>query len=265
MIINSNIDVLEEINCKLLVEDHNMRAFRRAIGHGQNIQNDLIPLLIHTKSPKILDSTIRILVNLTVPIECLLNIEAMSRTETGRHTIFELNKLLITCKQAFTDCRATKAVIDYIKNIVQERIDISIENCDIVNNCLLLLRNVLHIPETSVANCHAWTRSTSMQNQLIWNLFTQNIDKHLLYLMACSQKSYWSVTMVQLIALMYKDQHVTTLQKLLNIWFESSVSESSEDNESNTSPPKQCSGDSSPMLTSDPTSDSSDTGGKIFI
>lgn len=43
--------------------------------------------------------------------------------------------------------------------------------------------------------------------------------------------------MVQLIALMYKDQHVGTLQNLLHIWFEASLSESSEDNESNTSPP----------------------------
>jgi hypothetical protein len=47
----------------------------------------------------------------------------------------------------------------------------------------------------------------------------------------------WSITMVQLIALTYKDQHVGTLQKLLNVWFEASFSESSEDNESNTSPP----------------------------
>lgn len=66
--------------------------------------------------------------------------------------------------------------------------------------------------------------------------------------------------MVQLIALMYKDQHVGTLQKLLNLWLETSLSESSEDNESNTSPPDQGSGDSSPIITSDPTSDSSDNG-----
>lgn len=72
---------------------------------------------------------------------------------------------------------------------------------------------------------------------------------------------YWSVTMVQLIALMYKDQHVGTLQKLLNLWLEASYSDSSEDNESNTSPPDQGSDDSSPVVTSDPTSDSSDTGG----
>lgn len=60
---------------------------------------------------------------------------------------------------------------------------------------------------------------------------------------------------------MYKDQHVGTLQKLLNLWLEASYSESSEDNESNTSPPDRGSDDSSPVVTSDPTSDSSDTGG----
>lgn len=43
--------------------------------------------------------------------------------------------------------------------------------------------------------------------------------------------------MVQLIALMYKDQHVSTLHKLINMRQEVTFSESSEDNESNTSPP----------------------------
>lgn len=47
----------------------------------------------------------------------------------------------------------------------------------------------------------------------------------------------WAVTMVQFIALLYKDQHVVTLHKLLNLWLEESLSESSEDNESNTSLP----------------------------
>lgn len=51
-------------------------------------------------------------------------------------------------------------------------------------------------------------------------------------------KGEWRLTVVQLIALLYKDQHVPTLEKLLQQWFEASVlSESSEDNESNTSPP----------------------------
>lgn len=47
----------------------------------------------------------------------------------------------------------------------------------------------------------------------------------------------WGITIAQLIALIYKDQHVNTLQKLLSLWFEAALSDSSDDNESNTSPP----------------------------
>ena len=57
--------------------------------------------------------------------------------------------------------------------------------------------------------------------------------------MSLIESSYfkmWSTPLVQLIALVYKDQHVTTLERLLHVWLESSLSESSEDNESNTSP-----------------------------
>lgn len=50
-------------------------------------------------------------------------------------------------------------------------------------------------------------------------------------------QSLWAVSLVQLIALLYKDQHATTLHKLLNVWVETSLSDSSEDNESNTTPP----------------------------
>lgn len=46
------------------------------------------------------------------------------------------------------------------------------------------------------------------------------------------------MTIVQLIALFYKDQHVENMQKLLGTWINPTTSESSEDDdESNTSPP----------------------------
>lgn len=255
------LSILEEINCKLLMEDHTLRTYRRAIGFGQNVKKDIIPLLINIKDSQIIDSAVRLMVNLTVPIECLLSAEVMIRTDIGRHTIYELNHLLYTSKEVFVDTKVTKSIIDHMKNILETDHKLSIEECESVSNCLLLLRNILHIPE-NVNNHHQHQQhQSSMQNQILWNLFTQSIDKLLIYLMTCPQKSYWGVTIVQLIALMYKDQHVGTLQKLLNHWFEAaSHSESTEDNESNTSPPKQCSGDSSPMLTSDPTSDSSDNG-----
>lgn len=255
------MSILEEINCKLSMEDHTLRTYRRAIGFGQSVKRDIVPLLINVKDPQILDCAVRLMVNLTVPIECLLSVDVMSRTEIGRHTIYELNRLLYTSKEVFVELKATKAIIDHMKNILETDHKLSLSQCEGVNNCLLLLRNILHIPE----NVHQLP-NTSMQNRILWNLFTQSIDKLLIHLMSCPQKDFWGVTIVQLIALMYKDQHVGTLQKLLNHWFEAaSHTESSDDNESNTSPPKQCSGDSSPMLTSDPTSDSSDNGSGKMI
>lgn len=211
-------------------------------------------MLVNAYDGQIIDLAIRLLVNLTVPVECVLSVDVMSRSEVGRHTIFELNHLLISAKQVFAEPHSTRAVIERMTNILESDTKLSIEQCDNINNCLLLLRNVLHISETN------YTGSVNLQSRIIWNLFTQSFDKLLLHLMTCAQKAYWSVTVVQIIALLYKDQQFCTLQKLLNVWFETSLSESSEDNESNTFPSKPSSGDSSPMLTSDPTSDSSDTG-----
>lgn len=261
------LKILEEINYKLSIEDHTLRTFRRAIGFAQNVKTDIIPLLINAKDPKIIDGVITLLVNLTVPIECLLPVDAMIRTEVGRHTIHELNMLLVSSKECFVDSRATKAILDYMKSILESDTKLSNHQCTSIGDCLLLLRNVLHIPEINhmtmqngLMAAHPNHTQTTLQNQIIWNLFTQSIDKLIIHLMTSPQKSYWAVTIVQFIALIYKDQNVGTLQKLLNLWFEASLSDSSEDNESNTTPPKQCSGDSSPMLTSDPTSDSSDNG-----
>ncbi|XP_055838581.1 protein timeless isoform X2 [Episyrphus balteatus] len=259
------LSILEEINCKLTYEDQTLRTYRRAIGFGQNIRTDLIPLLENAKDDDVLNSVIRILVNLTVPVECLFSVEVMYRTEVGRTTVFELNNLLYKSKEAFTDPKSTKSVLEYMKHILDSKPKLSPEKCEQINNCLVLLRNILHIPDSDPnlivpQRQESSGSKTSMQNTILWNLFVQSIDKLLLYLMTCPRRSSWVVTMVQLIALMYKEQHVCTMQKMLNMWFEASLSESSEDNESNTTPPLQKSGDSSPMLTSDPTSDSSDNG-----
>merc|ERR1719348_1365411 len=108
-----------------------------------------------------------------------------------------------------------------------------------VNNCLLLIRNILHIPDAttdSVTGQSTDSKICSIQNQIMWNLFAQNLDKVLLDLIQHKNGTVWCTSVVQLVALVYKDQHISTLQKLLQNFLESSLSESSEDNESNTSP-----------------------------
>lgn len=220
--------------------------------------------MIFARNEHVIATTVQLLVNLTLPIECLYSVELMSRTEAGRLNIADICNLLTVNKKCFTDIRVIRAIVEYLRSILEKDPRLSQEQCCSINNCLLLLRNVLHIPEASgdktviSVNTAAGTAAVAVQNQILWNLFTMSIDKLLIHLMSCPQRGHFGVAMVQLIALMYKDQHISTLQKLLNMWFEASVSDSSEDFESNTTPPKQGSGNSSPMLTSD----SSDNGGK---
>ncbi|KAG8232642.1 hypothetical protein J437_LFUL012602 [Ladona fulva] len=269
---------LGEILSYLTTEDKTMRNFRRALGVSQLIQTDLIPLLIHAKDDmKIMDATIRVLVNLTLPVECLLSLETLSQTKCGRQTISDLNHLLEIVKQAFVDPRVTSCLIQRMRSTIDMGRKLLAEECESIGNCLLLLRNILHIPDNKMNKTHSkpWhpaidsngngaSCGTSNQNLILWNIFAQNIDKVLLHLMTCPQRAEWDVPMVQLVALTYKDQHMASLLKMLQLWLETSMSsESSEDNESNTSPQplSQGSENSSPVLTSEATSDSSDNGG----
>lgn len=164
-------------------EDKNLRTFRRAVGFGQNIKKDLVPILIHVKDdPKILELTIKILVNLTIPIECLLSMDELSKNNVGRHTIFELNNLLISSKEAFVDNRVTKSLLDYTNRIYENDRKLSPASIDNINNCLLLIRNILHIPEIKTPE-QAFIKISS-QNQFLWHLFTHGIDKTLLILIS---------------------------------------------------------------------------------
>lgn len=253
--------VLEDMLARLSTEDRTLRTFRRSIGFGKYIEKNLVPLMIFTKNEHLMATTIQLLVNLTLPIECLYSVDLMSRTEAGRLNISDICDLLTVNKKCFTDMRLIRAIVEYLRGILEKDPRLSQDQCYSINNCLLLLRNVLHIPETNRSVEKTTNSAVAVQNQVLWNLFTLSIDKLLIHLMSCPQRGYFGVAIVQLIALMYKDQHISTLQKLLNMWFDASVSDSSEDFESNTTPLKQGSGNSSPMLTSD----SSDNGGSKFF
>lgn len=58
----------------------------------------------------------------------------------------------------------------------------------------------------------------------------------LIDLIANSNRRQWAVLIIELIALIFKNQHVDKMAKLLTKMNETVISDSSEDNESNTSP-----------------------------
>jgi len=241
--------VLDNINKRLNEEDKNMRTYRRALAFSQMIQKDLVPILVNSmQNLEVFDAVIRLMVNLTVPVECLCPLEILNKSDVGRQTVFELSNSLLKTKEVFRDSRTTRVIMERLSRYATKD-KISAMEVTLVNNCLLLIRNILHIPDSQTKNNK---QRCSNQNQIMWNLFAQNLDKILLDLIKNKMSNIWCTSVVQLIALVYKDQHVITLQKLLQNFLESSLSESSEDNESNTSPQYQ-NGSCSPT-----TDDSSD-------
>ncbi|XP_046461857.1 protein timeless-like isoform X1 [Daphnia pulex] len=282
---------LEEIVEKLNCEDQTTRPLRCALGFMDILNKDLIPILINSKDqPSVFCSTIKLLVGLTVPVECLVCVDTSNQSPTSQHIVHELTQLLYNAKEAFLDPRATRAVIDHLHRLLEKQ-PLSSDDSESVNHSLLLIRNILHAPErppnmTEVgdneaatasaqpgsnnsqtpylgphSHSHGFTADCSQQNRLLWNLFSQGLDRLLINLLASSQKNEWVVTIVQLIALFYKDQHVENMQKLLGTWINPTTSESSEDDdESNTSPPiGPCNSPQILTSSSDPTSDSSDS------
>lgn len=275
---------------KICCEDQTLRTFRRSLSFGHYIKCTLIPLLMSTKREPIIELTMRLLANLTMPVECLYAVDILARTEAGRKNIAEIRAMLTVTKRSVASLQAMRALVDYMRGILEKDTRISPDNCVNINNCLIVLRNVLHIPDNDrkshllspTAHGDARNRkqqsspsaaaaaadgsdgsetsvtagdSAVTQNQIMYNLFALSIDKMLIHLMSCPQREYFVVSMVQLIALMYKDQHISTLQSRLITWFDASMSDSSEDFESNTTPMKAASGNSSPILTSDSSSD----------
>lgn len=228
-------NVLDNINKRLNEEEKGLRTYRRALAFSKILHKDLVPILLSSRDNcQVFDAVIRLLVNLTVPVECLCPLDTLQQSESGKQIVFELTSSLCQTKEVFRDSRTTYVITDWLGRIINQT-NLAVSEVNLVNNCLLLIRNILHIPDTMPPGNQSPQRC-SHQNQILWNLFAQNLDKILLDLIRHHTSDIWCTSVVQLIALVYKDQHVVTLQKLLQNFLESSLSESSEDNESNTSP-----------------------------
>ena len=91
-------------------------------------------------------------------------------------------------------------------------------------------------PPSGTSQGNHGDQPANRQNSILWSLFCNDLDVIVINLIASRHVRQWSSVIMQIVALVYKDQHVQTLERLLSQWLETSLSESSEDNESNTSP-----------------------------
>lgn len=252
-------EALEALEGELMKEDLFTRNVRRSLCLSRVTEKDLVPILIFSEDKDILSIVVRVLVNVTMPVECLLPIQVASKIPTGQETLQHLNNTLLNTKRAFLDTRATETLVKYIKEslLADSKHSILKEERVNVNNCILLLRNILHVPdkvESPVSGnpeIESFVEWKNVQNKLIWNLFAQGLDIALILLMSNKNKLYWTIAIVQLIALLYKDQHVSKIQNLLTLMPDNDSDSSDDEVESDGS---KCSGGNTSS------SDSSKTG-----
>ncbi|EFX87203.1 putative TIMELESS/TIM-1 protein [Daphnia pulex] len=209
---------LEEINIKLINEDPITRPLRCALAFLDILNKDLIPILINSQDQSsILNSTIKLLAELTTPLECLGMVDLASQsnqsiTATQQVVIYKLTQLLCNAKESFLDGGAMPAVFRHVRHTLEKEPLSSDDNLS-VNHSLLLIRNILHAPERSTQMAD---KGQDQQDQLVRIVLAQGLDRLLISLLACAQKEQWLVAVVQLISLLYKDRPVEMILQILD-------------------------------------------------
>ena len=87
----------------------------------------------------VFDAVIRLLVNLTVPVECLCSVEYLL-SDQGRQTRFELTASLMRTKESFRDQRTTTMIMVMVERLIGQEKMTNIEVTKETN------RGRLHLP-----------------------------------------------------------------------------------------------------------------------
>uniref|UniRef100_A0A0P4VVK0 Timeless N-terminal domain-containing protein n=2 Tax=Scylla olivacea TaxID=85551 RepID=A0A0P4VVK0_SCYOL len=193
--------------------------FRRSLFMNKIISTNLLPLLVHVKEEKgLMEATVKVLQELMTPVECLMPTETMSQNHEGKRIIYELETAIVNAKKLFLDTQVTKAIVDLMSSVLQDSKILTLPECELINQCLLLVRNLLHVssiqtpqqraatfpgPTASVTNSSAAATpnlpvsagqqtgantSVLTEDQIMWNLFAQRFDNILIQLLTCNQQ-----------------------------------------------------------------------------
>ncbi|GFY74848.1 protein timeless, partial [Trichonephila inaurata madagascariensis] len=231
------LNTLENLEDELLNDDGVNRNVRISLHICGAVKKDLIPIISHGKDAKVVATATRVLVSLSLPIEYLLPLEECVLTTKQLNVRKQLASSSLAIKKAFLDVTATLSLVTILRETMikseKHLMPLREEDCNHLKNCLLLLRNILHIPEcsgnldqSSFEMLHEWQ---SVQSKLIWNLFVQGIDGALLLMLNSKYREHWTVPLALIMALLYRNQNVGKVHRAIELI--SSASESSEDDE----------------------------------
>ncbi|XP_039603256.1 protein timeless homolog isoform X1 [Polypterus senegalus] len=200
-------DCLESVKdlIRYLRHEDDARDIRQQLGAGQIVQNDLLPLITqHHEEKGLFDACIRLMVNLTQP--ALLCFGKVPDEPATRHNFLQVVSYLQDYKQAFADEKVFGVLSEKLYNLLQldweQRQE---EDTLLIERILLLVRNVLHVPadpkeEQSVDD------DASVHDKLLWAIHISGMDDLIKFLGSCPSEQQWSMHVLEIISLMFRDQ-----------------------------------------------------------
>ncbi|KAG8510249.1 Protein timeless [Galemys pyrenaicus] len=191
---------------RYLRHEDETRDVRQQLGAAQILQSDLLPILTqHCRDKPLFDAVIRLMVNLTQP--ALLCFGTVPKEPSFRHHFLQVLTHLQAYKEAFASEKAFGVLSETLYELLQlgweERQE---EDNLLIERILLLVRNILHVP-ADLDQEKRIDDDASVHDQLLWAIHLSGLDDLLLFLASSPAEQQWSLHVLEIISLMFRDQN----------------------------------------------------------
>ncbi|XP_013014899.2 protein timeless homolog [Cavia porcellus] len=208
-------DCLESVKdlIRYLRYEDETRDVRQQLGAAQILQNDLLPILAqHRQDKPLFDAVIRLMVNLTQP--ALLCFGSVPKEPSMRHHFLQVLTYLQAYKEAFASEKTFGVLSETLYELLQlgweERQE---EDNLLIERILLLVRNILHVP-ADLDQEKRIDDDASVHDQLLWAIHLSGLDDLLLFLASSPAEQQWSLHVLEIISLMFRDQNPEQLARV---------------------------------------------------
>ncbi|CAG0882336.1 unnamed protein product [Darwinula stevensoni] len=202
-------DCLETVKdlIRLLRRDTANHDIRRQLGAAGILQSDIIHILIHSykKKMELFDVTLRLMVNLTNPSLLLYN-EELPEDKAGRNYFLQIVSHLQRCKEAFTNERPWKVLVDALGDLLNKSWEDRMEDDRVMlERILVLTRNILHVPADPQAESRA-EGDASIHDQVLWAIHQSGMEDIMLYIASTDSEKDYYLHVLEILSLMLRDQ-----------------------------------------------------------
>ncbi|XP_044277891.1 protein timeless homolog isoform X2 [Varanus komodoensis] len=200
-------DCLESVKdlIRYLRHEDETRDIRQQLGAAQILQNDLIPIIIqYPQEKQLFDAIIRLMVNLTQP--AVLCFGKLPQDASFRHHFLQIVSYLQAYKEAFANEKIFGVLSEKLYDLLQLDWEQRQEEDNLlIERILLLVRNVLHVPadpdeEKSIDD------DASTHDRVLWAMHISGMDDLLKFLASSQSEQQWSLHVLEIISLMFRDQ-----------------------------------------------------------